>query len=82
MPTLCIVTGKGKTRPTHQQRDLRQSVEELLIDVGVPTITPHHDARYISEGRIALRHEGAVFVDAEAIAWMARLNSEAVQIIR
>ena len=74
MPTLCIVTGRGKTRPEYQRKDMRESIEELLVTLGVPTITALHDARRFDEQSIALRHEGALFIDAEAIAWMARIG--------
>ena len=76
LPNLCLVTGKGKSRPTHQQRDLRESVEELLVALRVPTITAMHDAGRLRDDVIMSRHEGALYLDTAAIAMMARLEVE------
>lgn len=81
LPTLCIVTGKGKSRPGWQQQDLRQSIEDLLMALGVPTITAlHHNLRFANTAKTARLHEGALFVDAEALAWMARLEDAEQQV--
>ena len=86
LPTVCIVTGAGKTRPGHQTRDVRDTIEQLLVDLRVPTITPLHDwrenAKLVKRSALVNRekferlvrkqHEGALYMDAEALVLTAR----------
>ena len=76
LPSLCVITGRGKSRPDYQQRDLRESMEGLLLELGVPTITTmHDDMQWEDKAKIKRRHEGAFYLDAETIVWMARLEA-------
>ena len=75
MPTLCIITGQGRSRPDHQYRDLRSHVEGLLAVLGVPTFTPLHykDPRIHDDpDRWFQHHCGVIYLDAQAIALMAK----------
>ena len=64
-PTLCLVTGRGKTRPGHQSSDIQEVTEKLLLELGVPTIVPLDDAK-------ASQFAGAVYIDSEYLALMLK----------
>jgi pentatricopeptide repeat protein len=66
LPTLCIVTGRGNTRPEYQSRDLRATIEELLIGLGVPI------AGLGRVGIASLKDAGAIYLDAEVLTLMAK----------
>ena len=86
LPTICVVTGAGKTRPGHQTRNVREVIEELLISLRVPTITAMHNwrenAKFVKpsalgdrghfDRMVAKQHEGAFFLDAEALVLTSR----------
>ena len=64
------LTGRGKSRPEHQERDVKQHVENVLITLGVPM---RMDA---SRNSAEL---GLIRLDSEAIVWMVRHAPDCVQ---
>lgn len=93
LPTVCIITGAGKSRPDYQTRDLRSTIEELLIVLRIPMITALHswrdNAKLVSGSafrnaehfhvEVAKIHSGALFIDAEALVLTALHDRETVK---
>ena len=76
MPSLRIITGAGKHRPSHQRGDLRETIEQLLLALRVPTLRPCHaygtdHARWEKRAR---DFQGSLMVDAWAVALIATVD--------